>query len=58
MDLLLPFDIVPVDSRVPQGALGVAPTSERAIRYALGVFSGSTPAEILEEQGVPVVLVP
>lgn len=37
MRLLIPFDIVPVDTRVPQSALGVAPASERAIRYALDV---------------------
>jgi nucleotide-binding universal stress UspA family protein len=34
MHLLIPFDIVPTESRVPQDAFGVAPASERAIRYA------------------------
>uniref|UniRef100_UPI0025E672EC alpha-hydroxy-acid oxidizing protein n=1 Tax=uncultured Halovibrio sp. TaxID=985049 RepID=UPI0025E672EC len=38
MHLLLPFDIVPVESRVPQSAFGVSPTSERAVRYAFEVF--------------------
>lgn len=38
MHLLIPFDIVPVDSRVPQNALGVAPASERAIRYAFETY--------------------
>ncbi|MFB6250113.1 MAG: universal stress protein [Halobellus sp.] len=38
MHLLLPFDIVPVESRVPQSTFGVSPTSERAVRYAFEVF--------------------
>jgi nucleotide-binding universal stress UspA family protein len=38
MHLLLPFDIVAVESRVPQSAFGVSPTSERAVRYAFEVF--------------------
>lgn len=35
MHVLIPFDIVPVSGRVP---FGVAPASERAVRYALSVF--------------------
>jgi nucleotide-binding universal stress UspA family protein len=38
MHLLLPFDIVPTDSQVPQDAFGVAPASERAIRYAFETY--------------------
>ncbi|MBB6644859.1 universal stress protein [Halobellus ruber] len=38
MHLLIPFDIVPTDSRVPQDAFGVAPASERAIRYAFETY--------------------
>ena len=38
MNLLLPFDIVPTASRVPQDAFGVAPASERAVRYAFGAY--------------------
>jgi nucleotide-binding universal stress UspA family protein len=38
MHLLIPFDIVPIDSLVPQSAFGVAPVSERAIRYAFDVY--------------------
>ncbi|MFB6091023.1 MAG: universal stress protein [Halobellus sp.] len=40
MHLLLPFDIVPVESRVPQSAFGVSPASERAVRYTFDVFGG------------------
>jgi nucleotide-binding universal stress UspA family protein len=35
MHVLVPFDIVPVSRRVP---FGVAPASERAVRYATRVF--------------------
>ena len=38
MNLLIPFDIVPTESQVPQDAFGVAPASERAIRYAFGTY--------------------
>ena len=38
MHLLLPFDIVPVETQVPQSAFGVTPASERAVRYAFDVF--------------------
>lgn len=38
MHLLIPFDITPTDSRVPQDAFGVAPASERAIRYAFETY--------------------
>ncbi|RLM90117.1 hypothetical protein D3D02_04875 [Halobellus sp. Atlit-38R] len=40
MHLLLPFDIVPVETQVPQSAFGVTPASERAVRYAFDVFGG------------------
>ncbi len=38
MNLLIPFDIVPIESQVPQDAFGVAPASERATRYAFETF--------------------
>jgi nucleotide-binding universal stress UspA family protein len=38
MHLLIPFDLVPTDSQVPQDAFGVAPASERAIRYAFETY--------------------
>jgi nucleotide-binding universal stress UspA family protein len=38
MNLLIPFDIVPTDSQVPQDAFGVAPASERAVRYAFETY--------------------
>lgn len=38
MHMLIPFDLVPVDSRVPQDAFDVGPASERAIRYAFETY--------------------
>ena len=38
MHILLPFDLVPADSRVPQDAFDVTPASERAIRYAFETY--------------------
>jgi nucleotide-binding universal stress UspA family protein len=38
MHILFPFDIVPVDSRVPQSAFGFSPSSERAVKYALEAY--------------------
>ena len=38
MNLLIPFDIVPTDSQVPQDAFGVAPASERAVRHAFETY--------------------
>ncbi|RLM59683.1 universal stress protein [Halobellus sp. Atlit-31R] len=46
MHLLLPFDIVPVESQVPQSAFGVTPASERAVRYAFDVFGGRDGLEV------------
>jgi nucleotide-binding universal stress UspA family protein len=43
MHILIPFDIVPVSGRVP---FGVAPVSERAVRYALEVFGAHDDARI------------
>ena len=38
MNLMIPLEIVPTASRVPQDAFGVAPASERAARYAFGAY--------------------
>lgn len=38
MHVLIPFDIVPVESRVPQSAFGFAPVSKNAVKYALDVY--------------------
>lgn len=38
MHILLAFDIVPVDSQVPQSAFGFSPSSERAVNYALEAY--------------------
>ena len=46
MHILLPFDIVPVDSRVPQSAFGFSPSSERAVEYALAVYGAHDPLEV------------
>jgi nucleotide-binding universal stress UspA family protein len=46
MHLLIAFDVVPIDSQVPQSALGVAPASERAIRYAFDVYGGQDDLEV------------
>jgi nucleotide-binding universal stress UspA family protein len=46
MHILLPFDIVPVDSRVPQSAFGFSPSSDRAVRYALEAFGTHEPLEV------------
>ncbi|OYR42209.1 hypothetical protein DJ82_03115 [Halorubrum sp. Ib24] len=46
MHVLLPFDIVPVDSRVPQSAFGFSPTSERAVNYALETFGTHDQLEV------------
>jgi nucleotide-binding universal stress UspA family protein len=43
MHVLVPFDVVPVSRRVP---LGVAPPSERAVRYAARVFGPREGARI------------
>jgi nucleotide-binding universal stress UspA family protein len=43
MHVLVPFDIVPVSRRVP---FGVAPPSERAVRYAASVFGPQDDAQI------------
>jgi nucleotide-binding universal stress UspA family protein len=43
MHVLIPFDIVPVSRRVP---FGVAPASERAVRYAIDVFGPRGDTEI------------
>lgn len=46
MHILLPFDIVPVDSQVPQSAFGFTPTSERAVTYALETFGARDGLEV------------
>lgn len=38
MHILVPFDIVPVDSQVVQSAFGFSPTSERVVEYALEAY--------------------
>lgn len=38
MHILLAFDIVPVDSQVPQSAFGFSPSSERVVEYALEAY--------------------
>ncbi|WP_311172051.1 universal stress protein [Halobellus ordinarius] len=50
MRLLIPFDIVPVETQVPQSAFGVAPASERAVRYALEIFGDHDDLEIIAVQ--------
>jgi nucleotide-binding universal stress UspA family protein len=40
MHILIPFDIVPVDSQVPQSAFGFSPSSERVVEYALEAYGG------------------
>ena len=46
MHILLPFDIVPVESQVPQSAFGFSPTSERAVKYALETYGAHDPLEV------------
>jgi len=46
MHLLIPFDLVPTDSRVPQDAFDVAPASERAIRYAFETYGDAAGLEV------------
>jgi nucleotide-binding universal stress UspA family protein len=46
MHVLIGFDIVAEERRVPQAVYGVAPASERAIRYALETFGGDEPFRV------------
>ena len=46
MHLLIPFDLVPTDSRVPQDAFDVGPASERAIRYAFDIYGDASALEV------------
>lgn len=46
MHILLPFDIVPVDSQVPQAAFGFSPPSERAVEYTLEAFGAHDKLEV------------
>jgi nucleotide-binding universal stress UspA family protein len=46
MHILLPFDIVPVDSRIPQSAFGFSPSSERAVEYALEAYGAHDQLEV------------
>lgn len=40
MHVLIPFDIVETETTVPQAVYGVAPVSERAIRYTYETLGG------------------
>lgn len=46
MHVLVPFDIVPVESLVPQAAFGFSPASERVVRYALETFGGDDDLQV------------
>ena len=46
MHILLPFDIVPVDSQVPQSAFGFSPSSERVVEYALDAYGAHDGLEV------------
>ena len=46
MHLLIPFDLVATDSRVPQDAFDVDPASERAIRYAFETYGDAAALEV------------
>ena len=46
MHVLLPFNIVPVESQVPQSAFGFSPSSERVVEYTLATYGGHDQLEV------------